>query len=231
MKPRNSPRRGLKTKWLKLRWGERLEDENSQTTVVPARFPSLSCSKLEAGWSSYTYRTIVHKGKLRGRPQRLVPELWAVGFWGRPSLSMWVAVSISAFFFFLLEFVSLFRKKTLRCLHTPLLGLKSSVFRWKEQCVGEEEERFPWKCCLWLGSGSHHMIATRRLNLFSSSFQSHREINTGLLAPGESWFCITYNHTWPFVILFYLLADRIQLLTFNLIKNFPLHLPPYQASQ
>lgn len=97
--------------------------------------------------------------------------------------------------------------------------------------MGEEEERFPWKCCLWLGSGSHHMIATRRLNLFSSSFQSHREISTGLLAPGESWFCITYNHMWPFVILFYLLADRIQLLMFNLIKNFPLHLPPYQAFQ
>lgn len=93
------------------------------------------------------------------------------------------------------------------------------------------EDKFPWKCCLWLGLGSHHLISTRRLNIFPSSFQSHGEINTGFLAPGESWFCITYDHMWPFVILFRLLRDRIQLLMFNLIKNFALHLPPYQASQ
>ena len=35
------------------------------------------------------------------------------------------------------------------------------------------------------GSESHHMISTRRLNLFSSCFQSHRETNTRLLVPGS----------------------------------------------
>lgn len=154
---------------------------------------------------------------------------WAAGFWGRPSLPRWCR-RVSLCFLLLSAGLFLFRK-TLKCLHTTLLGLKSSLFRWKEHCVGEEEEKFPWKCCLWLGSGSRHMISTRRLNLFSSSFQSHGEINAGLLAPGEFWFCITYNCMWPFVILFHLLADRIQLLMFNLIKNFALHLPPYQASQ
>ena len=89
------------------------------------------------------------------------------------------------------------------------LDTQSSPFRWKEHCVGEEEEKFPWKCDLWLGSGSHHMISTRGLNLFSSFFQRHREINRGLLVPGESRFSNTYNHMWPFIILYHLLAGRI----------------------
>lgn len=56
----------------------------------------------------------------------------------------------------------------------------------RKQCVHERKTREVSMEMLPLaGSESHHMISTRRLNLFSSCFQSHRETNTRLLVPAS----------------------------------------------
>lgn len=129
---------------------------------------SLSCSILKAS-SHLNLQNKARRWKLE-KQQECNHYMWCQN------------VSFSVLFPF---YLSLFRylEKLSRPPYSSLEML--AVLGERKQCV---HERKIWEVSMEMlplaGSGSHHMISTRRLNLFSSYFQS-TETNTRLLVPGS----------------------------------------------